>query len=329
MSTVYFIIQDRELPSSRVRVLNLLPELEKHGLETTVRVYPTGIRERLNVIREARDYKLVVLQKKLLSPLFLALLRSASKSLVFDFDDAIYYRHDSRDTMISGSRMRKFVMTLRRSDLVLAGNRILAEFARRYNDRIAVIPSAVETRHIPIKSYSSRKGKTVIGWIGGANNLIHLEMISPVLQRLASKYPIELRILSSQTLDIPGVETRFVPWELETQAREIAGFDIGIMPLPDNMHTRGKCGYKALQYMAAGVPPVVSDVGINSAIVEDGKGGLVASSPERFFQCLQSLIEDPSLRRELGSNARDIVEREFSIHIVGQRLAGIISEAIR
>lgn len=329
MSNILFIIQDPELPSSRVRVLNLLPELEKQGIKSTVLTYPKGSRDRLKVIREARNYDLVVLQKKLLPPVFITLLSWTSQRLVFDFDDAIYIRHDSKEKMVSSSRMSKFIRTVRRSDLVLAGNIILSEFAGQYNDRVVIIPSAVETRNIPVKQHRAENGRTVIGWVGGTGNLIHLNLVSPVLQRLATRYAIELRVLSSQTLDIPGVETRFVPWELETQAREIAEFDIGLMPLPDNMHTRGKCGYKALQYMAAGVPPVVSDVGINSSIIEHGKEGLVASSPEAFFQCLQSLIEDPLLRRELGMNARRRVEKEFSLHVVGQRLADILTEFVQ
>jgi len=132
--------------------------------------------------------------------------------------------------------------------------------------------------------------------------------------------------MSSQNLDIPGVETRFVPWEAKTQAREIAGFDIGVMPLPDNMHTRGKCGFKALQYMAAGVTPAVSDVGVNSQIVEHGRGGLVVSSLDGFYEALESLTLNPGLQKNMGAYSRNKVDNEYSLHVIGRRYAEILHE---
>ena len=325
--TILFIIPNSSLPSSRVRVLNMIPELEKQGFESTVALYPVEKKEQLDIIRKSGKYDLVVLQKRLPSRFFLLLLSLASRRLAFDFDDAIYFRHDSNEAMSNPSQMGRFIMTAQKVDFVMAGNRILADFAGQFNDRVIVIPSAVETRHMPVKNHHMENGTTLIGWVGGSNNLIHLNQISHILQKLARRYPIELRILSSQTLEIPGVVTRFVPWQLETQDREIAKFDIGIMPLPDNIRTRGKCGYKALQYMSAKVPPVVSGVGINTHIVEHGREGMVASSSEAFLSCLKSLIEDPLLRRKLGANARKKVEREFSIHTVARQLANTLAES--
>lgn len=329
MANILFIIPDPTAPSSRVRVLNMVPELEKRGVESTVVLYPRNKKEQLDLIRKSGRYDLVVLQKRLPSRFFLSLLSVVSQRLAFDFDDAIYFQHDSNETMSSPLRMRRFIMTARKVNLVMTGNQNLSDFARQFNNRVVVIPSTVETRNVPVKSHYNEDDKTIIGWVGGANNLIHLNHISPILQNLACRYPIELRILSSQTLEIPGVVTSFVPWQLETQDLEIAKFDIGIMPLPDNIHTRGKCGYKALQYMSAKVPPVVSDVGINSQIVEHDSEGMVASSPEAFFSCLKRLIENPSLRRKLGAKARRKVEKEFSLHVIGRQLAETLTESTR
>ena len=137
-----------------------------------------------------------------------------------------------------------------------------------------------------------------------------------------------MRIISNTPVDIPGIRTKFIPWQLETQAREVSLFDIGIMPLPDNDYTRGKCGYKALQYMAAGVPPVVSDVGVNASIVSHGLDGLVAGSEEEFQQSLEALIIDGSLRQKLGESARMKVEKKFSIQVVGKLLSDILLENV-
>ena len=131
--------------------------------------------------------------------------------------------------------------------------------------------------------------------------------------------------MCSKGIEIPGVDIRFIPWNLETQEKEIAQFDIGVMPLPQTRHSAGKCGYKALQYMAAAVPPVVSDVGVNGGIVENGREGLVVPDIEGFYDALELLAIDHEHRKELGLNARKKTENAYSIHVIAKALAEAIS----
>lgn len=319
-----FLIQDYEMPSSRVRVLNLLPELKKKGIECRVVPYPGRLIERLGLFRNLKGFDAVFLQKKLPTPFEALLLKSLSRKLIFDFDDAIYLKHDSSENIESRSRYMKFRAIIKRADLVIAGNRILAREANKFNKNVAVIPSAVETRNIPVKMWDIENEYITIGWIGGAVNLGHLKLVEPVLRRLSEEHEIELRIVCSEPVKMEGVKVRFIPWRLETQEAEIARFDIGIMPLPRTRHSEGKCGYKALQYMAAGIPPVVSDVGINPEIVEHGREGFVAKDMEQFYEYLKILIKDKDLRRQMGSRARQKVERFYSISVVGDRLSEIL-----
>ncbi|MGB9712435.1 MAG: glycosyltransferase family 4 protein [Dissulfurimicrobium sp.] len=309
------------MPSSRVRVLNLLPELKKHGVTGDVIRYPKGLLEKLRLFKMCKGYDTVFLQKKLPSPAESYLLKRCSRRLVFDFDDAIYLRHDKNETLDSVSRQIKFKYAVKNADIVIAGNRILADAAREFNPCVKIIPSAVETRGIPQKDYNGRNDKVVIGWVGGEINLTHLKLLSETFQRLSREIRMEIRILCSKGLEIPGVDVRFIPWRLETQDMEISYFDIGVMPLPKTRHSEGKCGYKALQYMAASVPPVVSDVGVNGEIVENGKEGLVVSEINGFYDALKSLAMNDKLRKELGLNARKKVERYYSIPVVAKALA--------
>ncbi len=322
---ILFIILDANAASSRVRVLNLLPYFREKGIEFEVRPYPKGFVEKIKTFRALRRFDIVFLQKKMPSPFESLLLKKASRYLVFDFDDAIYLRHDANKEIESKSRELKFKAIAKQADLIIAGNRILASEAERFNKNVEIIPSAVETRGIPIKDWSheAREG-VIIGWIGGAVNLGHLRLVEPVLKRLAKEHPIELRIICSEGIEMEGVKVRFILWSLETQEAEIARFDIGIMPLPKTRHSEGKCGYKALQYMAAGVPPVVSDVGINSEIVEHGKEGFVARDMEEFYRYLKILIENKELRKEMGLRARQKVERYYSLSVVADRLSEVL-----
>lgn len=309
------------MPSSRIRVLNLLPEIQKREMYTDALIYPKSILEKIRLFKKIRQFDIVYLQKKLVSPMEAILLRSFSRRLVFDFDDAIYYRDDSHPSFESRSRYIKFSNIVRKADIVIAGNRILSDYTKQFNENVVIIPSAIETRNIPVKNSKAENNKTIIGWIGGKGNLHHLEMLSDVFQRLAQKYTIQVNIISNDTINISGVETTFIPWNLESQEKEIVQFDIGIMPLPDNKWTQGKCGYKALQYMAAAVPPVVSDVGVNKDIVEHGKEGFVVPTPDSFYDAISTLINNTKLRIEMGQNARKKVEKYFSVETVGKKLA--------
>lgn len=322
---ILFLIQDYLMPSSRVRVLNLLPELEKYGIRGDIIRYPRGFSEKLHLFYRCKGYDAVFLQKKLPSPIESYLLKRCSKKLIFDFDDAIYLRHDKNEVLDSRSRRIKFRYIIKNADLVIAGNKILADAARSLNPSVKIIPSAVETRGIQQKDYSTPSDKVIIGWVGGEINLSHLKLLSDTFQRLSREHKIEVRVLCNKGIEIPGVDVRFIPWSLETQEKEIACFDIGVMPLPNTRHSEGKCGYKAIQYMAASVPPVVSDVGVNGEIVENGREGLVVTDIGGFYDALKLLAADYELRKKLGLNARKKIERSYSIPVVAKKLAAILS----
>lgn len=333
MNRILFIYQDEKLPSSRIRVLNLVPEIRNRGIDPVAVPYPKTIPEKIKILRQLGHFDIIYLQKKLLTPLEARLFRHNAKQLVFDFDDAIYYHDDRHAQAESRTRSLKFQCLVRSVDLVVAGNRILADYAGQFNHNVTVVPSAVETRNIPQKCYQNDAGtgdpvRVIIGWVGGKGNLHHLKMLSPVFQSLARSHNIQVNVVCDAAIDIPGVTVRHIPWTLEIQDQEVARFDIGVMPLPDNQWTQGKCGYKILQYMAAAVPAVCSDVGSNRDIVEHGREGFVVSSPGGFYQTLNTLITDAGLRKEMGANARRKVEEHFSIPAVGKKLADELSSRL-
>jgi len=321
---VLFLYQDENLPSSRIRISNLLPELQKEGIHSCAVRYPRKISEKIMLFTKMKHVDVVYLQKKLLSPLEAILMRWFAKILVFDFDDAIYFRDDSHASFESKARQIKFSYLVKRADLIVAGNRILSEYAARINRSVAIIPSAIKTCDIPLKNHGGPHEKIIIGWIGGKGNLHHLKMLSPIFQKLAHDHRIQLNIVCNDTIQIPGIEIHYIPWNLESEGTEVALFDIGVMPLPHNKWTEGKCGFKALQYMAAAVPPVVSDVGINRDIVENGKEGFVVASVDGFYEAIKTLIENKDLRREMGWNARKKAANLFSVEVTGKKLADVL-----
>jgi glycosyltransferase involved in cell wall biosynthesis len=84
------------------------------------------------------------------------------------------------------------------------------------------------------------------------------------------------------------------------------------MPLPDNDWARGKCGFKGLQYMALCIPAVLSPIGVNKEIIEDGRNGILAENEDEWVNKLSRLIEDPELRKQIGTSGRQTVAERYS-----------------
>ena len=338
MPDVVFLVQNLAAPSTRIRVTNLLSELQRSGeVRSQIRAIPSGFVRRLRFFRDLDGFAIVVLQKKLLAPLELAALRRHARCLIFDFDDAIYLRDlkgvaegetgDRRWRSLS--RSLKFSWTIRRCDAVLAGNDYLAAAARRAAGRrkvlVAVLPSAVPVAGVPQRGEFPENDPLAVGWVGNSGNLRFVAMLGSALAAAAEKRKFVLRVLCDEMLAIPGVHCTHIPWRLDTQAQEIARFDIGIMPLPDTPWTRGKCSYKLLQYMAAGVPFVASAVGMNIEVANAGPTGLLAETATAFTDQLLRLLADGQLRRDLGRRGRQLAESRYSTQAVAARLAGLLA----
>ena len=321
---ILFLLQDRRLPSSRVRVLDLLPDLAQAGLRCVAEEYPRSWAGKIRMLARCVRSDVVFLQKKIPMPLETILLKLCSRRLVFDFDDAIYVRHESRGKSRSFTREIKTRAVLRSAHLVIAGNAHLQAYAEACNRNVRILPSCVDVRGLPVQRHERLAGPVVVGWIGSHVNLSQLALLEPVLQRLPRIRDLEVHVVCDRGLELSGVKVRHVPWTLETQAARIAEFDIGVMPLPDSEHSRGKCGYKAIQCMAAGVPVVVSDVGFNRELVADGVDGFRAATIPDFERRLLELIDSRELRRQMGARAREKIGRAYAVEQAAGALAGML-----
>jgi glycosyltransferase involved in cell wall biosynthesis len=306
----------------------LLDRLKKYDIESEVVKFPRGLLNKIHLFWRCKNFDAVYLQKRLLKPRDVFLLRRSTAYLIFDFDDAIYCDHESTEIDKTSNLYHKFKSIASSADLIVCGNNVLKKAASEFNDNVEIVPSAVFVKDIPQKSYTSQNKKVIIGWVGSSFNLQYLHLLSSVLKKLSEKYDIQLRLICDKGLEMDGVDVQFAPWSIEIQDREIAEFDIGIMPLDNSLHANGKCAYKALQYMAAAVPAVVSDVGINSDIVQHGKLGYAAKDTEDFYQALEQLIVSPEERKIKGKQSRHEVVEHYSIEAVSCLLATVLRKNI-
>lgn len=318
-------------PSFRHRLSPVAEELQRRGWECTCEELEGGYFRRLTSRAEAIGAAdLVVLAKINLGFGEERLLRRLAKRIAFDLDDATYLRQRKvlgAPPEVSCVRLARFGRTADAADLVTAGNERLASMARRWNRAVEIVPTTVEIGQEPPEP--ERDGRTLV-WIGLDRNLVYLELVRPALARLARRYPdLAVRIVCDTWPDWPEVPVERWPWSEEGEAEALATADVGLMPLTDDAWTRGKCSFKLLQYMAAGLPTVASPVGTNPDAVLDGDTGYLARTPDEWYAALRRLLDDPPLRRRLGRAGFHHARRHYARTPAVRRHADLYQELVR
>jgi len=273
------------------------------------------------------DVIFVYREAAVFGPAWIEQILGLRRPLVFDFDDAIYLADTSRAN--AWSRKLKSVTKVeticRVAHHVTVGNEFLARYAKDRAREVTVIPSTIDTDVYQVQP-RTRNRVPVIGWTGSATTAPYLMALAPALRRLREKREFELRVIGAN-VEIEGLAVCCLPWQAETEPDDLRALDVGLMPLSGDEWSRGKCGMKALQYMALGIPPVVSPVVVNTTIVRDGVSGLYACTEEEWIDRIALLLEDEPLRRSLGQEARRTVEESYSAVAHAPRLARILAEA--
>lgn len=339
--------------SNRLRVEQYRAHLRADGIELVVSpflddatyavLYRYGhtLRKALGVVRglarRARDvlrassFDLVLVHREATPigpPVVERVLARRRIPYVFDFDDAIFLPsvHPANRRwawLRHPSRVRESV---RQAIAVIAGNAYLAEWARDYNPNVTVIPTPVDTdRHRP-REGPRPEGPAVIGWVGSSTTAPYLRILDEPLARIAARHDVTVRIVGGDYAH-ERARVELLPYRLESEADDIATFDVGVLPEPDDQWTRGKGALKGLLYMATAVPVVASRVGVNPEVILEDRTGYCVDGPEEWVDRLEHLIREPELRRRLGAAGRRHVEERYSVRSQAPRLARVLQSA--
>lgn len=339
MKIALFIV-GKYIPSSRFRILQYIPELEKEGIQCKVFALPITkfgftlsflpsfikylfrrtsqllvyfpLRYLQIVLGKLDTYDAVFIQKPLSDFPSTAWLEKQiskrNKNIIFDIDDAVYYTLDGKrkktDPIPNIAALAKIIIT---------SNSYLAEYINNKNKTI-ILQTTVNRFFVPAGDRNSNDIIT-IGWTGTKSNYKNLSLIKNTLLHLSSLYKFKLIIISDQTKDYLFNDCPFavlIPWNASSEIDDLQKFDIGIMPLIDNNFNKGKAGFKLIQYMAIGIPSIASPVGINTTIIKQGIHGFLASTEEEWFNAFKILLENPQARNKMGKDARREFETYYS-----------------
>jgi len=250
--------------------------------------------------------------------------------LIYDFDDAIFRLHAAAANRWLAwlKAPGKTAALCRLSDHVVVCNEFLAAYARERNDHVSIVPTSVDTERCrPLERPPSEP--LVIGWMGSSTSQTYLEAAVPMLREIVGARLVELRVVSNRRPSLPGVPHTWREWSAETETADLAGFDVGIMPMPHDDWARGKCAFKALQYMAMGVATVASGVGANVEVIAHGRNGLLAGTTDEWLACVTSLLDNPELRHQLGMAGRRTVEERYSMKQSAAEFERVIRDVVR
>jgi glycosyltransferase involved in cell wall biosynthesis len=292
--------------------------LYKRGMMSKkLRLVTRGLGRRLSLVRKVKDYDLVYILREaalLGPPVFERLIAQTGVPVVFDFDDAIFvsYRSPSNGYLSYLKFAGKTKTICRISSHVMVGNPYLAEYARQVNDRVTVIPTTIDTEKYRVPERREKSGPPVIGWTGSYSTVQHLDTMRGALKKLAETESFRLRVIGTPAYECAPVDVEAMPWRAETELEDLSEIDIGMMPLPDDRWSKGKCGLKALQFMALGIPPICSPVGVNTDIIQDDQNGFIAGTEDEWVEKLRRLLRSAELRRRLGDAGRATVEQNYS-----------------
>jgi glycosyltransferase involved in cell wall biosynthesis len=348
----------------RFRIAQFIPYLEAHGFEVTLsalytteffrRVYKPGQRfrkavefgglslKRLATLRGVSRFDVVFIYRELfpIGPAIVERLLSMvdRTPIVFDFDDAVFLPSVSgvseANRFISAWKFPgKFATIIGLADQVIAGNEYLASYARRLNPSVTVIPTCVDTNTFApsadreaVTALDSRR--PIVGWIGSPTTALYIRSLADVLRAVSARHPFVLRISGTgEAMQSPGLEIENPRWTLDGEVRLFNTCDIGVYPLPDDEWAKGKCGFKAIEFMACGVPVVAAAVGVNREIIEDGVNGFLASSDGEWIDKIERLIVDLALRARFSAAGRQTIEARFSLAGQAPRLAAVLRTA--
>jgi glycosyltransferase involved in cell wall biosynthesis len=362
MRADFFLLDGETNASSYHRVLQYLPFLRAAGIAPRVRrpvperiyqrlmehgrgtpsekarFYALFLATRLRDVLAARSAEVAVIQRDLFPfgpPTLERLLHRTCSSVVYDTDDATYLRPSfTPDTVFQ--RLRRFdkvaevVATAR---WVSAASEPIAAWAREFNAHVSVIPMAVDLAAYERASRPTVEGAgpVVLGRAGTAGGVRYLEALGPVLQRVAARHDVVVRVISGgyANVRLPGVPLDARPWCAESALSDLAEFDIGLVPLADTSFEHAKFPFKLLQYLALGVPSVSARVGLATSLIRDGDNGLLAHSDAEWLAALERLIGDVSLRARLRQAGRATVAASYTTERVAPLLVDGLLRAAR
>ncbi|MGB5792503.1 glycosyltransferase family 4 protein, partial [Poseidonibacter sp.] len=275
-----------------------------------------------NLLLFHKKMDLVIIEYELFPyfpPVFEYLLRIRKINYFVDYDDAIFHKYDLNSNIIIRTLLKnKISKVIEYATKVIVCNTYLEDYAKKYNKNIFKLPTVVLLDKYLIEKPLKNDNKFIIGWIGSKSTSMYIIEILEEMKKMVLKYPdvqfdligFDRKILSNN--QIKECNINIIQWQEETEVENILKFDVGIMPLADTPWSKGKCGFKLIQYMSCKKPLIASAVGVNTEIIHNGKNGILIYNKNEWFNAFEKLYFDKNLREQMSLSNFDRINKYYS-----------------
>ncbi len=327
-------------PNQRFRIEQYIDYLEENGFEITLsnilseeddkifyspgniigkaKILLRSVLKRRSDLRSVDHYNLVFFVRESLltrGTWFEKGLKKRGIPYIFDFDDAIWLSDVSEANKAFAwlKDPSKIETSIKLATLVFAGNEYLSNYASQFNRSVMVVPTTIDTSTY-LAQTKTNLDPVIIGWSGSLTTMKHFEYALPFLIKIRKEFGsrVKFEVIGDSNYTNLDIDVKGKAWSKKSELQDLASFDIGIMPLPNDEWAKGKCGLKGLQYMALGIPTIMSPVGVNSQIIRHGENGFLASTEEEWITLLRELILNSEKRQTIGQEARKTVESKYA-----------------
>lgn len=342
--TIFFIVPypQGEAPSQRFRFEQYIPYLEENGFkveihpflnETTWKnLYSSGnfgkkifgilgsFLRRFKLLFKLRraDHIFIHREAAQVGPPIIEwiIAKILRRKYIYDFDDAIWLPNYS-ETNARFHRLKSYWKVnycMKWASKITAGNEYLASYARQFNSNVHIIPTTIDTENHHNLISNQTTENPIIGWTGTHTTMHYLDELIPVLEDLEKNYSFTFLVISNEEPTYALKSLQFIKWSKETEIEDLSKMNIGVMPLQHDIWSEGKCGFKGLQYMALEIATILSPVGVNTSIVQDGVNGFLVGSQQEWKEKLILLLENNELRMRLAKAGKQTVEERYSVN---------------
>lgn len=355
MKVLFWGLNPVEAAATRIRLVQYFPLFEKNGIKCELKTFFSspaqailyhkghafkkanyvieGWKHFVSVFKDVNDYDIIFISRECLpynQSLAISYLKRIRKPILYDIDDAVFL--DAPGRFLGFFQKPESIFEIvKLSHTVLAGNTYLLETLKPFNNNCHYVPSCVDPKEYGQRNEFCLKQEITLGWLGSHSTSVYLKLLKEPLEVLATKYKIKLILMGAmRDFDFKRVEVAQLPWSMQAEKQFLQSIDIGLYPLFNDKWVLGKCAFKAIQYLAAGVPCVASSIGANKEVIEDGVNGFLCSNTQEWVDKISTLIDRYSdLGKKFSSNGLKTVNEKFSIYSQLKLYLKLFDEALK
>jgi len=324
MIKILFLTKGIHSSSARYRAIFYQDFFIKDKYHTTHYGLSKKISNYFLALINAARFDIIFLQRKLVPIPYFFILRFLAKKIIYDFDDAIFFNSNGD---LSKKRYQRFKYICEKSDLIFSGNQYLKSFAKKINPKTFILPTCLNTKDYQVKARKSKQYIDLV-WVGHKSTVKYLLTVIPFLEKANEKIK-KLRILnvSNVILSSRKIKIKNISWSEDAQYKFIKSAWMGLAPLDSSNWSKGKCAFKLIQYSAAGIPTLSSDIGVNRELITNYKNGFLIKKNSDWEKAIFSLQANKDKYKKMVNNC-SLLSKDFDRKFNYQTMKSLITNEL-